>query len=369
MRVPRFSEEDKIMKHMCLQCKRTSLDGNLFCHEKRCSSGQKIVLLDSGEWIGEIEIIKTLSVLPAAVIYVGERGGELILLKIAHEGFEEKLKREANLLLKISSTRAHPMLPILRPAYSHGRLAQHPYGKTVFEGQTRYYFVTNHYEGELLYNILLKNPQPWVQHVGWLSLSLADALAYMHQLGIVHCCLYPGMILIRYDKQGIPRPLLLDLGIACSIREVPDFWDSRYVPPAYTAPELIIRQGLPVPATDVYGLGLVLYEMLAGSPAYEHTLQREDQVYNMVLNAAPEKIDRSDLTAVPEIAEQAVQKSPTRRQGDVFTFAQQLSRMFPTVPKEKVGRKIDWKVAAIFTGALMAISLLLVAAVLLTEAI
>jgi serine/threonine protein kinase len=358
-----------IMKHMCLLCSRTSLDGNLWCQEKACSSAQKIVLFDSGEWLGEIEIIKILAVLPAAVVYVGKRSGETIMLKVAHENFQDKLKREAHLLFQTNQERVHhSMLPVLKPAYSQATLAEHPYGKTVIGSQTRYYLVLQYSEGDLLHNTLLKNPQPWYQHVGWLMISLADALAYLHQLGKLHCCLHPEMILVRCDKQGIPRPLLLDLGIACKNTEVPEHWNRRYTLPAYTAPELITRDNLPDSTTDVYGLGLLLYEMLAGHAAFEHTLQREDQVYKNVLKAAPEKINRSDLTTIPEIAELAIQKIPARRQVDILTFAQQLSALFPPVPKEKVGRKIDWRLLAIFTGALMAISLLLVAAVLWAEA-
>ncbi|MGV8025606.1 MAG: protein kinase [Anaerolineaceae bacterium] len=84
------------------------------------------------------------------------------------------------------------------------------------------------------------------------------AMHYAHQLGIVHCDLKPGNILI--NKHG--EFLVTDFGVARMV----DASTSTMVgigTPAYMAPELIKGED-PTPQTDIYALGVILYEMLTG---------------------------------------------------------------------------------------------------------
>jgi serine/threonine protein kinase len=176
------------------------------------------------------------------------------------------------------------------------------------------------------------------------------------------------MILVRNDRQGIPRPLLLDLGIASDTQDIPNTWDRRFALPAYTAPELIEMAGKVGPATDVYGLGLLLYEMLKGKPAIEYHQKRDEVIYDSVIKVQPEATGRADLRNVPQIAEKAISKDYNQRQRDVLTFARELQANFPRVPKEKKEFKIPWRTIAIVVGTALAISLLLGLAMLLPAA-
>ncbi len=312
------------MRHICTRCYRTSVDGNLWCQEKYCPAEDSPEVLDHGDWIGDIEIVNLIAVLRSAAIYEARRNEKKILLKISHTGFQEKLKREAKLLYELQQKRRHPMLPVLLPAYEQASLKELQYGKTVFGGKTKYYEVFEYAQGEVLRSLLIKNPQPWYQNVGWLVISLADVVAYLHQAGKLHFCLSPDVVLVRYDKQGIPRPLLLDLGLADTPQNLPQVWDKSFTPPAYTAPEIIEMKGKVGPATDVYGLGLILYEMLAGHPAYEYHLARDEDVFMNVLNVRPPSTGRADLMNIPAIAERAIQRDYASRQKDVVTLAKEL---------------------------------------------
>jgi hypothetical protein len=348
------------MKYICPKCNRISVDGNLWCQEKYCPAENTLQIFDSGEWFGNVEIVETLTILRSSAIYKARRDDKKILIKVAHPGFEERLKRESSALLDLSRHGQHAMLPTLLPAHEQAALQQFPYGKIVYAGKIRYYSIYDHVDGDILRYDLLKNPQPWYQHVGWLMISLSDVLVLLHQKGFLHLCLCPEVVMTRFDKQKIPRPTLLDLGISCTPEQVSSMWDPIYAIPAYTPPELIKMKGNVGPRSDVYGLGLMLFEMLTGSPAYEYRLKKDEEVYQEILSGSTPSTGRVDLKNIPQIAEKAIQRLYTNRYEDVLSFAKDLHANFPLVPKEKKGFKINWRTVAIVIGAALILSLLLV---------
>jgi serine/threonine protein kinase len=114
----------------------------------------------------------------------------------------------------------------------------------------------------------------YVQAVCWMGACLADALNYAHERGLVHLDLKPSNVLLAADAQ----PMVLDFHLACEPVHPggpvpPGFGGTPgYMSPEQQAALQAIRHGQPVPRavdgrSDVYALGVVLYEALAGDPS------------------------------------------------------------------------------------------------------
>jgi serine/threonine protein kinase len=194
-------------------------------------------------------------------------------------------------------------------------------------------------------------------------ISLADVIMLLHRLQKLHLCLNPDIILIRFDKQGIPRLTLLDLGVADMPQNINKSWKPAFCPPSYTAPELIKMDGKIGSATDIYGLGLLLYELLAGRPAYPVGQLKDEEIYANVREGKFLPNGRLDIKDVPNLAEKAINRNYAIRPADIIQFAGQLQSSFPVIPKEKKGFKVNWRSVGIVIGAALAISLILLFAI------
>jgi tetratricopeptide (TPR) repeat protein len=112
------------------------------------------------------------------------------------------------------------------------------------------------------------------QAICWVGALLADALHYAHERGLVHLDVKPSNVLLAADGQ----PMLLDFHIAQGPLQPQDPPPERLGgTPTYASPEQraameALRQGQPMPSavdgrSDIYSLGLLLYEALGGSPS------------------------------------------------------------------------------------------------------
>lgn len=154
---------------------------------------------------------------------------------------------------------------------------------------------------------------------------VADALAYAHARGVVHCDIKPANIfLTRKD-----RPTVLDFGIARVAHgargvAVPALEGLVAGSPHYLAPEQL--QGGAIDArTDVYALGVVLYELLAGRKAFEGNSL--EQIINAVLNGNPAPANEIQPGVPPGLAgvcARAMARDPADRHASAAELAQAL---------------------------------------------
>ncbi|WP_170154284.1 serine/threonine-protein kinase [Actinoplanes italicus] len=106
-------------------------------------------------------------------------------------------------------------------------------------------------------------PMPWGEAVS-IAAAVAEALAAAHAAGVVHRDIKPGNVMLC--PGGVK---LLDFGISAAAGEPDDDeTGASFGTPAYAAPERL--DGKPAePATDLYGLGVLLFEMVSGDPPYD----------------------------------------------------------------------------------------------------
>jgi eukaryotic-like serine/threonine-protein kinase len=145
-----------------------------------------------------------------------------------------------------------------------------------------------------------------------LGARLASALAAAHDAGLVHRAVRPGNIL--FDAEG--QPLLGDLGTARLLSErAPGAGTAEYLDPA------VVHGAVPDARTDVYGLGVTLYEMLAGVPPFAGSTPRQ------TLEAADRSIHvpLAEVSQAPAALIATIERAMARDPIDRFPTASELA--------------------------------------------
>jgi serine/threonine protein kinase len=336
------------MNRFCERCQRITADGNLWCPEVDCPAEEGFPVLVYGDYLGDLKVTKLMRVWRTAALYEALRGDKKVMLKVAHqsEDSEERLRREAVALeslrprggwLQSFMSSRRPLVPELLSPYPV--YAKRPYGEISFRGETKFYSVFSLAEGKFLSDMLLENPQMWHYDAAWITIGLAEALRPLAMQNRCHLCLTPDMVLVDVDKEGHLRPMLLDLGLIIGGADIQSVYEwPKLVEPAYTAPALLngARVNSVSPAADVYSLGMLFFEMLAGKPAFEHKLRRDEQIRAAVAQyrgALPVGRPELEFAGVVKAVDRAV--APAGRYNNVVEFGNALSAIYGRVPPEK----------------------------------
>lgn len=232
---------------------------------------------------------------------------KIILPTFQHsESFLKRFEREAKSLAQLAHSNIVPVID---------------YGE--FDGLP--YLVMIYLPGGTLKQ-RMGTPIP-AEEVAWLLAPIAGALHYAHQYGIIHRDVKPANVLLTETGQ----PMLSDFGIAKLLESKEDtnltVTGLSIGTPDYMSPEQ--GQGKPVDArTDIYALGIVLYEMVVGRKPY-----RADTPMAVIVKHMTEPLPRPrdfcpDLPeSVERVIFKALAKNPDDRYADMDAFRVALEKL------------------------------------------
>jgi serine/threonine-protein kinase len=178
-----------------------------------------------------------------------------------------------------------------------------------------------HVPGSDLKTLLRQRGRFTVEEAIPLIVQACAGIGYAHRAGLVHCDVKPHNMLVTPDK----RLKVTDFGIARALATIhpEEHADIVWGSPQYFSPEQAAGEP-PSPASDVYSLGIVLYELLTGSLPFNASTAEE--LGRMHLDNRPHPIHEY-LPDIPETLEQIIDKVLSKEPSARYRTADQMGRV------------------------------------------
>ena len=284
--------------------------------------------LQPGEQLDAYRIEEQVARSGMATIYRASdtRDGRVLAIKVPHPDIEadpvlfDRFQREAAI----------------------GQKLRHPGVMRVFgdEQRSRVYMVMEWCEGRLLREILNEGALPQDRALR-IALALLDALAYIHGQGIVHRDLKPENIFVHGDSDI----KLIDFGIAsdASAGRLGLGLAPALGTPHYISPERAKNKRGDT-RTDLYSLGVILYEMLTGTVPFRGN-NRVEIIHDRLLNhPVPPVVANPALSPqLQEVLYRALERDPRKRYASAGDFARDLQHL-DAVPVAQRPELRDWQI-------------------------
>ncbi len=233
----------------------------------------------AGRRLGAYELIREIGRGGMGVVYLAARADEEFLKRVAiklvladfdHESINRRFRNERQILASLD----------------HPNIARLLDGGTTEGGSP--FFVMEYIEGQPIKDYCDSQRLSTVERLK-LFRAVCSAVHYAHQNLIVHRDIKPGNILVTVDR----TPKLLDFGIAKLISPDAQLGEiteatSRVMTPDYASPEQARGEHITT-ASDVYSLGVLLYELLTGHRPYRVTSRSPLEIIQAICEQEPDK--------------------------------------------------------------------------------
>lgn len=284
----------------------------------------------SGEKFGAYRITREIGRGGLGTVYLGQRADEAFEKEVAIKAVRRGLDTE-DILRRFRAERQ------ILAQLDHPNIARLIDAGSTEEG--RPYFVMEYVEGAPICSYCETRKLSTTERLQLFRL-VCSAVTYAHQRLVIHRDIKPSNILVSGD--GVPK--LLDFGIAKLLSADDEMFTQtapglRAMTPEYASPEQV--RGLPITtSTDIYSLGVLLYELLTGQKPYRLTTHTQEELSRAVTDEIPERPStaaadnqhsaisnqqslRGDLDTIVLMA---LRKEPARRYSSVAQFSEDIRR-------------------------------------------
>ena len=329
---------------------------------EQCVADASLLRLDAegaqaGSRIGPYRILREIGRGGMGAVYLAERDDEhyrqqvaikLIKPGLGGEPIQRRFRNEMQILAELN----------------HANIARLFDGGETADGLP--YLVMEFVEGSPI-NQYCEDKQLSIEQRLKLFCTVCAAVQYAHQHLVIHRDIKPGNILVTSD--GVPK--LVDFGIAKLLDDhanaAPELTATAmpFMTPHYASPEQLRGESVTT-ATDVYSLGVVLYELLSGRLPYRFKSRIPHEMAKTICEDDPERPRKRLNADLDNIVLMAMRKEPQRRYATAEQFAEDIRRHLHGLPVRarhdtftyRAGKFIRRQKVAVLAAALVLITLL-----------
>ncbi|HEX2271678.1 MAG TPA: serine/threonine-protein kinase, partial [Pyrinomonadaceae bacterium] len=330
---------------------------------EQCAAGAALLRLDSdperiGTRIGPYRILHEIGRGGMGAVYLAERDDEhyrqRVAIKLIKPGLGgDNIRRRFRNEMQILAELNHPNI---------ARLFD---GGQTDEGLP--YLVMEYVEGNPINHYCNEHQLSTEQRLKLFS-TVCAAVQYAHQHLVIHRDIKPGNILVTAD--GVPK--LVDFGIAKLLDNgngafSPDVTATAmpFMTPQYASPEQLRAESVTT-ASDVYSLGVVLYELLSGLTPYRFKSRIPHEMARTICEDEPERLYKRLHGDLDNIVSMAMRKEPQRRYATAEQLAEDIQRHLTGRPVRarqdtfsyRAGKFIRRQRVAVAAAAIVALTLL-----------
>jgi eukaryotic-like serine/threonine-protein kinase len=276
-----------------------TLNGRFKLTERIARGGMGKVFKAEQEPLGRVCAVKVLS-----PVYEGSRNLE----------FHRRFHLEAATAGKLT----HPNTVIL-----------FDYGKD--EEAELYYIAMEYVAGRTLHRVMQQDGILGERRALHIAAQICRSVSEAHRLGVVHRDLKPGNVMLVDRGDELDSVKVLDFGLAKAMDGCDDLTQTGVFlgSPKYMAPEQVLGGDI-TPRTDIYALGVMLYEMLAGRAPFDRHRSIRTLIAHINDTPAPLRAYDPDLPVSPAmeaVVARCLEKDPAHRFGSMQELLGELKRV------------------------------------------